>query len=447
MSEDRLALLRLRALEPPEPPSSLGALGRAVFLMLVAVAFGTLFLPWRQTVKGTGKVVAYSPMERQQSLHAPIPGRVERWFVVEGSRVEAGDPVVEIQDVDPGYVSRLERRRQAEGERIAAAKSQAEGFSDQAQAYSQARTLKVQAAKLEVKMAEQKIAGARQKLAAADAELRTAKLNSERTKQLLDKGLVSRRQWEMAELETTKAEASLNLALTQVTEAEALRTALEADALRADAEGVADVVKSQADVQKANAEAAYARSDVAKVEVELARQASRIVKAPMAGTIVRIEGNEGGRIFKGGEELAVLVPETTSRAVELFVDGNDAPLLARGRKVRVQFEGWPALQFSGWPSVAVGTFGGIVSFVNPAAADELGRIRVLIQPDPDEPPWPPAVHLRQQGRAFGWIILDEVSVGWEIWRRVNGFPQAVQPVPTGKFKDEGGSSDGKVSEK
>lgn len=445
MSDDSLALLRVRALEPPAAPKSLGAFGRSIFLGLVVFGVGCLFLPWRQTVKGSGKVVAYSPMERQQSLHAPIPGRIERWFVVEGSEVAEGDPVVEILDVDPGYISRLERRREAEAERITAAQSQAEGFSEQAQAYSQARNLKVQAAKLAVKMAEQKIAGARQKLAAAEAELKTAQANSERTKQLLEKGLVSRRQWEMAELETTKAQATWNFALTEVTEAEAYRTALAADALRADAEGVADVVKSQADVQKAKAEAAYARSDVAKVEVEIARQASRIVRAPMSGTIVRIDGNEGGRIVKGGEELAVLVPETKSRAVELFVDGNDAPLLSKGRKVRLQFEGWPALQFSGWPSVAKGTFGGIVKFVNPAAVDERGRIRVLIQPDPDEPAWPAAAHLRQQVRAIGWVLLDEVSVGWEIWRRVNGFPQSVQRVPDAQTR--GASGEAKGSEK
>ena len=50
--------------------------------------------------------------------------------------------------------------------------------------------------------------------------------------------------------------------------------------------------------------------------------------------------------------------------MELWARGNDAPLITPGRKVRLQFEGWPAVQFAGWPSVAVGTFGGIVGVVD-----------------------------------------------------------------------------------
>lgn len=413
----------------PDTPRTLGWLGRTVFLVLSLSVVSTLALPWTQTVGGEGRVVAYSPMEREQRMHAPVPGRIERWWVVEGSRVKAGDPIVEIQDLDPEYTSRLDRRREAEADRLAASERQAAGLTEQAGAYGKARDLKVKAADLKVKMAEQKLAGAKQKLAAFEGELETARINFERTEQLLAKGLVSTRQWELAKLETVKAEANVNLALTQVSEAEAGRTALEADSLRAHAEGMADVLKAHVDAQKAQAEAAYAKTDLAKAEVDVARQASRIVRAPLSGVIVRIDGGEGGRILKGGEELAVLVPDTESRAVELYIDGNDGPLVAEGRKVRVQFEGWPAFQFSGWPGTAIGTFGGVVSFVHPAATDDEGRIRVLITADPSEPPWPAAVHLRQQVRALGWILLDEVRLGWEVWRRINGFPQSVGGPP------------------
>ena len=49
--------------------------------------------------------------------------------------------------------------------------------------------------------------------------------------------------------------------------------------------------------------------------------------------------------------------------------------LATGRKVRLQFDGWPALQFSGWPAVAVGTFGGEIAVIDPVAGPD-GRYRV-----------------------------------------------------------------------
>ncbi len=117
------------------------------------------------------------------------------------------------------------------------------------------------------------------------------------------------------------------------------------------------------------------------------------------------------------------MPDTKSRAVELLVDGNDAALIDPGRHVRLHFEGWPAIQFSGWPSVAVGTFAGKVAFVD-AADDGEGHFRVVVVPEGDEP-WPSGRYLRQGVRANGWVLLNQVRLGYELWRLFNGFPPVV----------------------
>jgi len=103
------------------------------------------------------------------------------------------------------------------------------------------------------------------------------------------------------------------------------------------------------------------------------------------------------------------------------MDGNDVPLLSEGRKVRLQFEGWPALQFSGWPPVAVGTFGAKVALID-ATGDGRGRFRVVAVPGEDDEAWPPPRFLRQGVRVNGWVLLDQVKLGFELWRRLNGFP-------------------------
>ena len=101
-------------------------------------------------------------------------------------------------------------------------------------------------------------------------------------------------------------------------------------------------------------------------------------------------------------------------------------LVREGDKVRLQFEGWPAVQFAGWPSVAVGTFGGRVYLVDPTAND-VGRFRILVEPDPEADAWPNQDYLRQGVRTQGWVLLQEVSAGWEIWRQINGFPPTREP--------------------
>ncbi|MES2461629.1 MAG: secretion protein HlyD, partial [Armatimonadota bacterium] len=109
-------------------------------------------------------------------------------------------------------------------------------------------------------------------------------------------------------------------------------------------------------------------------------------------------------------------------------------LLAEGRTVRLQLAGWPALQFSGWPSVAVGTFAGKVSVID-AVDDGTARYRVIVRPDREriasgkDQPWPPADTLRPGAEATGWILLDTVSLGFELWRQFNAFPPTVKRVP------------------
>ena len=144
-------------------------------------------------------------------------------------------------------------------------------------------------------------------------------------------------------------------------------------------------------------------------------------------------------MVKQGDSLAVILPESADRAVELYVSGNDIPLLSVGRAVRLQFEGWPAVQFSGWPSVAVGTFEGRVGVIDPSDNGQ-GKFRIVVfQSEHEE--WPDVHYLRQGVRVQGWVLLEKVKIGWELWRRFNAFPLS---LPTSNQK---GSEDTKAEKK
>ena len=302
-----------------------------VLAMIVAAIIALIFVPWTQNVQGVGSVIAYSPNERQQNLTAPVDGQIKEWFVLEGTRVKEGDRIVDIADIDPDILSRLERQREA----------------------------------------------GQVKLEAVQKALDTSRKNLDRQKILVKQGLSSQRAAELAELE---------------------------------------YAKYLSDVSSAAAE-------LARLETQLARQASQSVVAPRNGIVQRIFAPQGGVIVKAGQTLALIVPETANRAVEITVSGNDAPLLSVGRRVRLQFEGWPAVQFAGWPSVAVGTFGGVIQVIDPGA-DERGRVRIIVFPEEGEQ-WPDAKYLRQGVRVIGWILLDTVRLGWELWRQFNGFPPSL----------------------
>jgi len=145
-------------------------------------------------------------------------------------------------------------------------------------------------------------------------------------------------------------------------------------------------------------------------------------KAPTDGTILRLLSAGNSTFVNAGDVLASFIPDGVERAASIMVSGLDAPLVYPGRKVRLQFEGWPVFQFSGWPSAAVGTFGGIVDFVEPIA-NQQGQFRVWIREDPDDAvDWPGQQFVRLGSRVTGWVLLNEVKLGYELWRQLNNFP-------------------------
>jgi membrane fusion protein, adhesin transport system len=393
------------------------------FLLTVMVL---VFAPWQQNVGGQGRVIAYAPLERQQIIEAPIEGRVQIWYVQEGERVHAGEEIAELSDNDPEILDRLRRERDA----ALALKTAAEGSVEVAKAkitaLELAREAKELSAGLRVDMGRNRLEGAERAVDAAKSAERAAKLNLDRQRALFDEGLASKRMLELAEMEHETTEADLDRATASLTATKREVGALGADRKHVGADASASVETAKESQRKAEAELAKAEAEVQKIDVRLARQQRMKILAPRDGTILQIVAKQDAQMLRPGDPVAVFVPDTTASAVELWVDGKDGPLVDPGRLVRLQFEGWPAVQFVGWPSAAVGTFGGVVEFVD-ATADEYGRFRVVVSPDPNDEPWPEHRWLRQGVRANGWILLDRVSLGFELWRQFNGFPPVVDP--------------------
>ena len=402
--------------------------------LFAAVLAGLFLLPWQQTSAGRGRVVAYAPLERQQVIDAPIEGRPTRFFVREGSHVRAGEPLVEISDNDPEILQRLRQERDAVVARLEAARSRADSVDERVTQLTRSRDNALSAAERRVQMARDRARAAAQSVEVGEAGLRTATLNVERQRALAEQGIASSRTRELAELDLARAETELARARANLSAARAEEQAVAADLVRVGTDGFASIADSRASRAAAQAEVASSNAELARIDVRLARQATQRVLAPRDGTVLRLMAGTGAEMLKAGDPLVVFVPDTEARAVELWVDGNDVPLLREGRHVRVQFEGWPALQFSGWPSVAVGTFGGRIAVID-AVDDGRGKFRVLVVPEGGEP-WPSGRYLRQGVRAHGWILLNRVSLAYELWRQFNGFPPA---IPTEPAAASGGS--------
>lgn len=390
---------------------------RLLILGLIAVVIFIVFAPWRQFVAGSGRVIAFNPLDRRVNIEAPIEGRIRTLNVVEGEVIKKGEIIVEIEDNDPQLLEKLEeqkkqleRRLETERRRLNAVTSQME----------QQKLAKNEALK-----------SARENVAKARIEKETAQLNQTRVENLFKKGLESQRNHEAAILRRDSAVAAFKAA--------------EADLIQTEKTFDSAISATLATVEAAKGGIASAERDLNNIDITVSRTARQIIRAPRDSYVLSVPVTDGSYL-KPGSLVCALIPQTESRFVEIMVDGNDMPLIEARREengktipgspVRLAFEGWPAIQAIGWPQLAIGTFGGEVIFVD-ATDNGTGRFRVVVGPATDvvdrgngkmDVPWPEhETWLRQGVRARAWMMLDEVPLWFEIWRQINGFP----PIGTG----------------
>jgi multidrug resistance efflux pump len=366
-----------------------------------------LFLPWQQNIRGVGQVTALDPANRPQTVETVIAGRIQNWFVREGDFVKKGDTIVSISEVkekyfDPNLLSRLNEQILAKQSSLNSKRKKAEALQRQIRALREAMMLKVEQSKA--------------KLEAEKVRYQNAENQFQRNKRLYEAGNIPLTKFQEVEYKF------------QGSQAEYLSAKIELNRTQAEYED--KISKAESDLSNTRAEAYDTEAEIIKARNEYANTQIRSnqyqILAPQHGYIVKALKAGIGETIKEGDPICTIMPETSDMAVEMYVKSMDVPLISRGREVRIQFDGWPALQFSGWPSVSVGTFGGkvkVIDYVN----SKPGEFRILVVPDENLERWPE--QLRIGSGTKGWVMLDDVPLWYELWRQLNGFPPSLYSAP------------------
>ena len=433
----------LKSLQELPKPRSSRRLGRWMLFFLVLTLI-VLLLPWRQNINGSGSITALSPQDRPQSLQNAIAGRIERWSVREGEFVRRGDTLLVISEIkdeyfDPNLPQRL-------GEQLAAKQGTKQATEAKIKALdSQIKALQA-GVKVDLASARNRVGQSRLQVRIDSADLEAIQSNyqiAQTRRERYEKGykdglfsltdLESRRiviQQDYAKVVTQ--ENKLNVSRQKLANAQ-----LELQLIRAKYEQ--DVAKALSDRSSAVSSQASASNDIAVMRNKISnvdvRRGMYVIRAPQNGYVVRALKTGIGETIKEGESIATLPPASPTIAVELYVRAMDVPLIQRGRQVRLQFDGWPAIQFSGWPAVAVGTFAGRVAVID-AVNSTNGKYRLLVRPDvqPGDQPWPE--QLRVGSGVIVWVMLDNVPIWYELWRQINGFPPSLKEEPGSTVKEK-----------
>jgi multidrug resistance efflux pump len=433
---------RFRSFEQVQTPKAGRTLARwGAGLGLLVLLAG--FLPWTQNIRSSGTLTTLRPQDRPQTVPSTIAGRIENWHVREGELVSRGDTLVEITEIkdkyfDPELLARTQEQLEAKKASLRENVAKGRALEDQQDALRTALRVSLDKARNKVRQAKLKVLTDSAELVAVRADYAIAEVQLKRQQALYEQGLKSLTELESRRLKfqesTAKRQSSENKL--NVSRQELINSRLELGSLQAEYQD--KLAKSESDRRSTLAYQFDTEGQISKMRNEYANLSIRAgyhhITAPQDGYVVRALKAGLGEVVKEGESIVTVMPSKPELAAELYVQPMDIPLLSVGRKVRLQFDGWPALVFSGWPGSSFGTFGGIVSVID--NLDSQGRYRILVTPDPDSEPWPRP--LRVGSGVYGWALLDNVPIWYELWRQLNGFP------PNFVGYDADGAKDGKA---
>lgn len=397
-------------------------LGFALFCFIV------LFFPWTQNISGKGQVTTLKPDQRPQTIQSQIPGRIEKWYVQEGDFVQKGDTILEISEIksdyfDPNLVQRTGEQIKAKSSSVNSYTEKVKALDRQISALYTERILKLEQAKNKLLQSKLKVKSDSIDLEAAKTNIEIAKRQYDRTLTLQNEGLKAVTDVEEKRLKLQETQAKLISQENKLLASQNEVINAEVEISSIDASYSDKISKAQSDKFTAESGQFDTEAQVSKLENAYSnyemRNKLKYITAPQNGFINKAIKGGIGETFKEGERLVGIMPAQYDLAVETYVEPIDLPLLHIGEKVRVQFDGWPAIVFSGWPNVSYGTYGGVVVAIENFISEN-GKYRVLLAPDKEDNDWPEAIRVGSGAKTMA--LLDDVPVWFELWRQLNGFP-------------------------
>lgn len=298
-----------------------------------AAAVSELPAPSPRLIVAAGRT---EPASEEVDVGTEIDGRLRSVLVEEGQPVRAGQVIAELENAD--FAARVAHARAVIAERQAALD----------RANSGSRPMQRREGKAQIREAE--------------AVLMNANRERERRAQLLERGAISRAEYDSAEREAAVAQARLDAALERQ-------------------ELVEDEVRPE-DRQRAAAELDRAKAQFAEAEALLAKT---IIRSPMNAVVLRKHRNRGESISTEGRQPLVTLGDVSRLRVRAEIDETDVAQVSVGQAAYVTASAYGTRRFTG-KVVRVGRLLGRKKVMTDAPSERVDTkiLETLIELDPGQ---------------------------------------------------------------
>ena len=399
-----------------------------MLLVFLILGIAGMFLPWTQNIRSKGYVTTLNPFDKPQNIQSLIGGKIDQWNVKEGDIVAIGDTIAILSEakdeyLDPDLLANTLVQKEAKENSVDAYFFKKNYLLEQLTSLSNNILSKLDQIRIKQNQIDLKIETERLNLTAAEVYASNATKQLERMIEMYDKGIKSLTDLEQKRLSKQEAEAKKMASENKLNEYSNEKANLLREIEIANTDYQQKVAKIESEIRSVDSYRFNLEGETNKLQSKMnqleQRQNAYIIKSPINGRVTKVLKNGIGEYIKAQESIATIVPSSYQKAVELYIEPNDMPLMREGKNVRIQFDGWPAVVFSGWPENSFGTFAGKVYAIDNDISKN-GKYRILVIEDASEKPWPELIRIGSG--AQGLLLLNDVKVYYEIWRKLNGFP-------------------------
>ncbi len=345
----------------------------------------------RSTVTSSGEVRPIQFM----NLTSEVQGRIEDIYVKEGDRVQAGAALVKLDptQLESSADAQLAAYQASQNE-LQATRSQVTAAQNQ---LSQAQQSLI-ASQAGIDTARQQVESARQQTVASQADVKQAQVSLDiarrelkRSEELIEKGVISKLEYDQKRDDVTKADVALQNAVARLNGQKSAVIVAEKQVN----EQVARANQQQVSVKDArrgidtanlNADASSRRSEqqAAVLSGQKSQRDKTLVSAPISGIIAEIPSKVGTFAVAGLSTTALLtIADMSTVNVEVKVDETEIDKVEVGQPVKVKVDAFGEQEIVGKVTqktpLAVGksqTSGGLSTNINVQEAKEF---RVVIQ--------------------------------------------------------------------
>ena len=355
----------------------------AVALALLLAWAGWFLFAWIPLYE-TSAAARIEAVVAAHPVDARMPGRVIRVNLVVGSRVRAGDVLVELE---------------ADAEQLAL---------DEARARVTALDPEISSVRREIVAEERAIADEQQAAVVARNEQRAILREAQAAAGLADEEArriaLLRADGIVPEVEETRARAVVEQRRASADAAAAALARIEQDQKTHESDRLVRIQRLRGTLSRLGGEGGTAAAAVKRLDYDVER---RVLRAPINGRIAEAADLRVGAVVDEGDRLAAIVPEGLLRVVAQFSPAAALGRVRAGQIGRVRLLGFPWAEF--------GTIRASVAGVSDEVRDGLVRVELDLSDVPAALPMSHALPANVE------IEVERVRPAWLVLRMLGGF--------------------------